>query len=134
MYYYPWLRPVSTQHRSQLPREHTTHAAIIGAVLLKHITITSCQLLIFNGSVNQSPHDSIAAHRASNLWPFGYESYDLTYYMCFNLGSVSWLCYSMLMDTVDLFLLTVTGSCYLQNKYFRNGLILAEINHENSKR
>jgi len=36
--------------------------------LLKHIAIMSCQ----------SPHDSIAAHGASNPRPFGYESYALT--------------------------------------------------------
>ena len=29
-HYYPPLRPVSTQHTSQLPREHTMRATIIG--------------------------------------------------------------------------------------------------------
>ena len=47
--------------------------------LLKHISIASCQILIFYGWVNQSPHNSIAAHRVSNPWPFGYESYAITY-------------------------------------------------------
>ena len=46
--------------------------------LLKHLAITSCQVLIFYGWVNQSPHNSIAAHGALNLRPFGYESYALT--------------------------------------------------------
>ena len=46
--------------------------------LLKYIAITSCQVLIYSGWVNQSPHDGIAAHRASNPWPFGHEYSDLT--------------------------------------------------------
>ncbi|KAK2142952.1 hypothetical protein LSH36_892g00000 [Paralvinella palmiformis] len=36
------------------------------------------EVLIFYGSVNQSEHDGIAAHGASNLQPFGYKSYALT--------------------------------------------------------
>jgi len=46
--------------------------------LRKHIAIASYQVLIFYGWVNQSPQDGIAAHGASNPWPFGYESYSLT--------------------------------------------------------
>jgi len=46
--------------------------------LLKHIAIVSCQVLNFYGWVNQSPHDSIAAHIVSNPWRFGYQSYALT--------------------------------------------------------
>ena len=75
-YYYPWLWPVS-QHISQLPREHTMHAAIIGIKRYPH----SHSILLgtqFYGREKQSPHDNSAAHRASNLWPFGYESYALT--------------------------------------------------------
>ena len=49
-YYYPWLGPVSTQYKSQLPGEHKTHAAMKGAVLLKHLAITSCQVLILRMS------------------------------------------------------------------------------------
>jgi len=30
-YYYRWLMPVSDEHTSQLPMEHTTHATIKGA-------------------------------------------------------------------------------------------------------
>jgi len=45
--------------------------------LLEYIAITSCQVLIFYGWVNQTPHDSIAAHGGSNPPPFGYEPYDL---------------------------------------------------------
>ena len=59
------------------------HAAIIGAkryVTLKTIAITSCQVLIFYGWVNQLPHDSIAAHRASNRRLFGCGSYALINY------------------------------------------------------
>ena len=46
IYYYLRLRPASIQHLPQLPMEHTTHAVIKGAELLKHIAITSHQVLI----------------------------------------------------------------------------------------
>jgi len=54
------------------------HAAIIGAKHYSHIAIVSRRVLICYGWVNQSPHDSIAAHGAPNPRPFGYESYALT--------------------------------------------------------
>jgi len=54
------------------------YAVILGAKRYSHIPIASCQVLIFYWWVNQSPHDSIAAHGASNPRPFGYESYALT--------------------------------------------------------
>ena len=65
-------------HRPATPSA-TTHSVIIGAKRYSNSTIASCQVLVFiYGSVNQSQHDGIAAHRASNPRPFGYESYALT--------------------------------------------------------
>jgi len=63
----PWIRPVSIQHTPELPREHTMHAAIISAVLLRHIAITSYWVLM-SGWVNQSPHDSAVASNLQVLW------------------------------------------------------------------
>jgi len=70
-------RPVSTQHIS--PKGvYNACCHYRCKALLKQIAIASCHISFFNGRVNQLPHDSIAANGASNIRPFGYESYALT--------------------------------------------------------